>query len=80
MSYRGGNLPLPYTHAVHESEGTYMECVAGSLMNKQFSSGDYPQFIKKQDASVASVFFSLFRDGGFNGVQSYNATLTVPYK
>ncbi|WP_298035266.1 hypothetical protein [uncultured Dysosmobacter sp.] len=70
----------PFGNRSVEVEGTFMKCTAGSRLNETFSSGYYPQFLKNKDESTASDFFVLFRDMGYNGVKTYNATVTVPYK
>lgn len=70
----------PVGGGIVETEGSYFECVAGSKMNKIFTEGYYPQFIKQKDKSIASTFFSYFRDGGYDGVEKFSATITVPYK
>ncbi len=62
------------------TEGCYFQCVSGSKMNEIFTEGYYPQFIKEKDKYIASTFFSYFRDGGYDGVEKFSATITVPYK
>lgn len=70
----------PIGGITHEVTGTYMQCVAGSRVDKTFYDGYYPQFIKANDTKTAGAFFALFRDTGYDGVASFNGTLTVPYK
>ena len=55
-------------------------CVrSGNKMNSVIFNGVYPQFLQKGDNSVASMIYYFYDAYGYEGVQSYTATRTVPY-
>ncbi len=65
--------------ASFESPGDAVYVLSGSRKNTVVFGGLYPQFLEKEDSSVASTVYFHFDGYGYRGVQTWNSRILVDY-